>query len=179
MAPRLIQSVFAAFGDLYLYKLSKLIFNEHVAQWTVSLKLICVNMILVSWVNYRSYLVDGDLNKSFTVIFAVGELVHVFLHYTDSIKQLGDSFDCGWTLLLVYCNRVFQGNFSYFKAAGRQLPKSSFKKSGTTHSSLSLRHSANKCHNMVVCWSFGLHLYKIKMSISVSWGHSSRVRSHH
>ncbi|KAM0882865.1 hypothetical protein ACQ4PT_031980 [Festuca glaucescens] len=37
MAPRLLQSVFAAFGDLYLYKLSKLIFNEHVAQWAVSL----------------------------------------------------------------------------------------------------------------------------------------------
>jgi hypothetical protein len=38
MAPRLLQSVFAGFGDLYLYKLSKLIFNERVAQWTVSLK---------------------------------------------------------------------------------------------------------------------------------------------
>ena len=83
------------------------------------------------------------------------------------------------TLLLVNCNRVFQGNFTYFKAAGLPLPKSPFKKRGTTHSSLSLRHSANKCHNMVVCWSFGLHLYKIEMSISVSWGHSSRVRSHH
>lgn len=36
MAPRLLQSAFASFGDLYLYKLSKLIFNSQVAQWTVS-----------------------------------------------------------------------------------------------------------------------------------------------
>jgi GPI mannosyltransferase 3 len=37
MAPRLLQSVFAAVGDPYLYRLSKLIFNGQVAQWTVSL----------------------------------------------------------------------------------------------------------------------------------------------
>jgi hypothetical protein len=37
MAPRLLQAVFASFGHLYLYKLSKLIFNNHVAQWAVSL----------------------------------------------------------------------------------------------------------------------------------------------
>ncbi|KAF8677295.1 hypothetical protein HU200_046781 [Digitaria exilis] len=38
ITPRLLQSVFAAFGDLYVYKLSKSIFNVQVAQWTVSLK---------------------------------------------------------------------------------------------------------------------------------------------
>ncbi|KAF8772256.1 hypothetical protein HU200_005971 [Digitaria exilis] len=38
ITPRLLQSVFAAFGDLYVYKLSKRIFNVQVAQWTVSLK---------------------------------------------------------------------------------------------------------------------------------------------
>jgi GPI mannosyltransferase 3 len=37
MAPRLLESVFAAVGDLYLYRLSNLIFNGQVARWTVSL----------------------------------------------------------------------------------------------------------------------------------------------
>ncbi|XP_077232697.1 alg9-like mannosyltransferase family isoform X2 [Tasmannia lanceolata] len=34
-APRLLQSIFSSFGDLYLYKLSRLIFNERVAQWAL------------------------------------------------------------------------------------------------------------------------------------------------
>ncbi|XP_076914903.1 mannosyltransferase APTG1-like [Bidens hawaiensis] len=35
-APRLFQSVFSAFGDLYLFKLSHVLFDGHVAQWAVS-----------------------------------------------------------------------------------------------------------------------------------------------
>ncbi|XP_058082019.1 mannosyltransferase APTG1 [Magnolia sinica] len=34
-APRLLQSIFSSFGDLYLYKLSYLIFNERVARWAL------------------------------------------------------------------------------------------------------------------------------------------------
>ncbi|KAL3535287.1 hypothetical protein ACH5RR_003748 [Cinchona calisaya] len=34
-APRLLQSVFSAVGDLYLYKLSKSLFDEHVARWAL------------------------------------------------------------------------------------------------------------------------------------------------
>ncbi|XP_027069635.2 mannosyltransferase APTG1-like isoform X1 [Coffea arabica] len=34
-APRLLQSIFSAVGDLYLYKLSKILFGEHVARWAL------------------------------------------------------------------------------------------------------------------------------------------------
>ncbi|KAA8535457.1 hypothetical protein F0562_030460 [Nyssa sinensis] len=34
-APRLLQSVLSAIGDLYLYKLSQVMFGEHVAQWAL------------------------------------------------------------------------------------------------------------------------------------------------
>ncbi|KAG9441821.1 hypothetical protein H6P81_017675 [Aristolochia fimbriata] len=34
-APRLLQSIFSSVGDLYLYKLSCLIFNEHTAKWVL------------------------------------------------------------------------------------------------------------------------------------------------
>jgi phosphatidylinositol glycan class B len=35
-APRLLQSVFSAVGDVYLYKLSAVLFGESVAKWAVS-----------------------------------------------------------------------------------------------------------------------------------------------
>lgn len=35
-APRLLQSIFSAVGDLYLYKLSKILFGKNVARWAVS-----------------------------------------------------------------------------------------------------------------------------------------------
>lgn len=35
-APRMLQSILSAFGDLYFYKLSKVLFDDHVAQWAVS-----------------------------------------------------------------------------------------------------------------------------------------------
>lgn len=34
-APRLLQSIFSAVGDLYLYKLSRLLFGNHVAKWAL------------------------------------------------------------------------------------------------------------------------------------------------
>ncbi|XP_010935902.1 mannosyltransferase APTG1 isoform X2 [Elaeis guineensis] len=39
-APRLLQSLFSSFGDLYLYKLSKLLFDEHVARWAFFCQLV-------------------------------------------------------------------------------------------------------------------------------------------
>ncbi|CAI9108412.1 OLC1v1007995C1 [Oldenlandia corymbosa var. corymbosa] len=38
-APRLLQSIFSAFGDLYSYKLSKIVFGEYVAKWATVLTL--------------------------------------------------------------------------------------------------------------------------------------------
>ncbi|CAA7407566.1 unnamed protein product [Spirodela intermedia] len=40
-APRLLQSVFASFGDLFTYKLSYVLFNKHVAQWALFSQLTC------------------------------------------------------------------------------------------------------------------------------------------
>ncbi|KAK4853917.1 hypothetical protein QYF36_016428 [Acer negundo] len=34
-APRLLQAIFSAVGDLYLYKLSNSLFNDHVAKWAL------------------------------------------------------------------------------------------------------------------------------------------------
>lgn len=34
-APRMLQSILSAFGDLYFYKLSKVLFDDHVAQWAL------------------------------------------------------------------------------------------------------------------------------------------------
>jgi phosphatidylinositol glycan class B len=53
MAPRLLQSVFAAFGDLYLYKLSKCIFNVQVAQWTVSLNSYMYMIYMISFMSIK------------------------------------------------------------------------------------------------------------------------------
>ncbi|XP_034699487.1 GPI mannosyltransferase 3 isoform X1 [Vitis riparia] len=39
-APRLLQSMFCAVGDLYLYKLSNVLFDDHVAQWALFSQLV-------------------------------------------------------------------------------------------------------------------------------------------
>jgi hypothetical protein len=36
--PRLLQALFAAVGDYYLFKLAKLFWGENAARWTVSYK---------------------------------------------------------------------------------------------------------------------------------------------
>ena len=48
-APRLLQSIFASFGDLYLFKLSRLAFDERVARWTVSFSKIPYNESYGGW----------------------------------------------------------------------------------------------------------------------------------
>ncbi|KAM0952550.1 putative hexosyltransferase [Dioscorea sansibarensis] len=63
-APRVLQSVFASFADLYLYKLSRLIYDAHVARWT----LFCQ---LVNW--FMFYCITRTLVNSLeTVLTVVG-----------------------------------------------------------------------------------------------------------
>ncbi|XP_071677501.1 mannosyltransferase APTG1 [Lolium perenne] len=69
MAPRLLQSVFAAFGDLYLYKLSKLIFNEHVAQWALFSQ-------LVNW--FMFFCITRTLSNSLETVLTVAGLYYWF-----------------------------------------------------------------------------------------------------
>ncbi|KAM3259147.1 hypothetical protein ACQJBY_050751 [Aegilops geniculata] len=70
MAPRLLQSVFAAFGDLYLYKLSKLIFSEHVAQWTLFSQ-------LVNWSMF--FCITRTLSNSLETVLTVAGLYYWFI----------------------------------------------------------------------------------------------------
>ncbi|KQJ92856.1 hypothetical protein BRADI_3g01150v3 [Brachypodium distachyon] len=70
MAPRLLQSVFASFGDLYLYKLSKLIFNEHVAQWTLFSQ-------LVNW--FMFFCITRTLSNSLETVLTVAGLYYWFV----------------------------------------------------------------------------------------------------
>ncbi|XP_044955801.1 mannosyltransferase APTG1-like [Hordeum vulgare subsp. vulgare] len=70
MAPRLLQSVFAAFGDLYLYKLSKLIFNEHVAQWTLFSQ-------LVNW--FMFFCITRTLSNSLETVLTLAGLYYWFI----------------------------------------------------------------------------------------------------
>uniref|UniRef100_J3L8V6 Mannosyltransferase n=1 Tax=Oryza brachyantha TaxID=4533 RepID=J3L8V6_ORYBR len=69
MAPRLLQSVFASFGDLYLYKLSKLIFNNHVAQWALFSQ-------LVNW--FMFFCITRTLSNSMETVLTVAGLYYWF-----------------------------------------------------------------------------------------------------
>uniref|UniRef100_A0A0D9YL87 Mannosyltransferase n=1 Tax=Oryza glumipatula TaxID=40148 RepID=A0A0D9YL87_9ORYZ len=66
MAPRLLQAVFASFGDLYLYKLSKLIFNNHVAQWA-----------LVNW--FMLFCITRTLSNSMETVLTITGLYYWFV----------------------------------------------------------------------------------------------------
>uniref|UniRef100_A0A0E0MYF9 Mannosyltransferase n=1 Tax=Oryza rufipogon TaxID=4529 RepID=A0A0E0MYF9_ORYRU len=70
MAPRLLQSVFASFGDLYLYKLSKLIFNNHVAQWALFSQ-------LVNW--FMFFCITRTLSNSMETVLTVTGLYYWFV----------------------------------------------------------------------------------------------------
>ncbi|CAN6271138.1 unnamed protein product [Urochloa humidicola] len=69
MLPRLLQSVFAAFGDLYLYKLSKHIFNVQVAQWTLFSQ-------LVNW--FMFFCITRTLSNSLETVLTVAGLYYWF-----------------------------------------------------------------------------------------------------
>ncbi|AQK67788.1 Alg9-like mannosyltransferase family [Zea mays] len=96
MAPRLVQSLFAAFGDLYLYKLSKLIFNGQVAKWTMKSKccFILLDVIpvgaivlavttLLDWWMYGSWVIVPLNFLKFNLLSSGGDYygTHVFHWY--------------------------------------------------------------------------------------------------
>ncbi|PIA46103.1 hypothetical protein AQUCO_01600400v1, partial [Aquilegia coerulea] len=72
-APRLLQSIFSAVGDLYLYKFSREIFSERIAQWT----LFCH---LINWFTF--YCFTRTLSNSLeTVLTLIG------LYYWPSFRD--------------------------------------------------------------------------------------------
>ncbi|KAJ0984723.1 hypothetical protein J5N97_003079 [Dioscorea zingiberensis] len=76
-APRILQSVFASFADLYLYKLSCLIYDAHVARWT----LFCQ---FVNW--FMFYCITRTLVNSLETVLTVVGLFY-WLSFTWSTKK--------------------------------------------------------------------------------------------
>ncbi|KAJ3693913.1 hypothetical protein LUZ60_009393 [Juncus effusus] len=77
-APRILQSVFASFGDLYLYKLSKLIFNKNVANWT----LFCQ---MVNW--FMFFCITRTLSNSLETVLTTIGLFYWFYAISSSEKS--------------------------------------------------------------------------------------------
>ncbi|XP_076958345.1 mannosyltransferase APTG1-like [Bidens hawaiensis] len=66
-APRLFQSVFSAFGDLYLFKLSHVLFGGHVAQWALFAQ-------LTNW--FMFYCITRTLSNSLETVLTVISLCY-------------------------------------------------------------------------------------------------------
>ncbi|GAA0176355.1 glycosyltransferase [Lithospermum erythrorhizon] len=66
-APRVLQSVFAAVGDLYAYKLSHLLFGQHVSQWA----LFCQ---LTNW--FMFFCITRTLSNSLETVLTIMSLYH-------------------------------------------------------------------------------------------------------
>ncbi|WOL05414.1 GPI mannosyltransferase 3 isoform X1 [Canna indica] len=80
-APRLLQSLFASLGDLYMYKLSKLIFDEHVAKWA----LFCQ---LTNW--FMFFCITRTLSNSLETVLTVMGLFY-WLSSSGTSKQLSSA----------------------------------------------------------------------------------------
>ncbi|XP_020115189.1 GPI mannosyltransferase 3-like isoform X1 [Ananas comosus] len=77
-APRLLQAVFASVGDLYLFKLSKLVFNEHVARWALFSQ-------FVNW--FMFFCITRTLSNSLETVLTITGLFYWFSSITSS-KQV-------------------------------------------------------------------------------------------
>lgn len=66
-APRLLQSIISAFGDLYLYKFSQLLFGDHVAQWALFAQ-------LTNW--FMFYCIVRTLSNSLETVLTVVSLYY-------------------------------------------------------------------------------------------------------
>ncbi|XP_019453890.1 PREDICTED: GPI mannosyltransferase 3 isoform X1 [Lupinus angustifolius] len=66
-APRLLQSVFSAVGDLYLYKLSAVLFSHHVAKWALFSQ-------LTNW--FMFYCFSRTLSNSLETVLTVVSLYY-------------------------------------------------------------------------------------------------------
>ncbi|XP_076889169.1 mannosyltransferase APTG1-like [Bidens hawaiensis] len=66
-APRLFQSLFSAFGDLYLFKLSNVLYGSHVAQWALFAQ-------LTNW--FMFYCITRTLSNSLETVLTVISLYY-------------------------------------------------------------------------------------------------------
>ncbi|XP_024975535.1 GPI mannosyltransferase 3 isoform X1 [Cynara cardunculus var. scolymus] len=66
-APRLLQSIFSAFGDLYMFKLSHVLYGSHVAQWALFSQ-------LTNW--FMFYCITRTLSNSLETVLTVVSLYY-------------------------------------------------------------------------------------------------------
>lgn len=91
-APRLLQSVFSAVGDFYLYKLSAVLFGDSVAKWTVSYYFILFYFIVYS---------NKRFSDSLTLSQLFSQLSNWFMFYCFS-RTLSNSLETVLTLVSLY-----------------------------------------------------------------------------
>ncbi|KAK4431922.1 GPI mannosyltransferase 3 [Sesamum alatum] len=89
-APRLVQSVFAAVGDLYLYKFSQVLFGDNVATWALVAQ-------LTNW--FMFFCIPRTLSNSLETILTL-----VSLYYWPCLRRTSSgAVPCGsrkWALVL-------------------------------------------------------------------------------
>ncbi|KAK1265455.1 hypothetical protein QJS04_geneDACA011465 [Acorus gramineus] len=93
-APRLLQSFFSAFGDLYLYKLSCLIFNESVAQWALFSQ-------LANW--FMFFCITRTLSNSLETVLTTMGLFYWLCSKDDSNRSISNSRKLALSIAALTC----------------------------------------------------------------------------
>ncbi|GFP85497.1 GPI mannosyltransferase 3 [Phtheirospermum japonicum] len=85
-APRLLQSVFSAIGDLYLYKFSKVLFGDNVAIWALFAQ-------LTNW--FMFFCITRTLSNSLEAVITI-----VSLYYWPCLRSSSTTGSRKWALAL-------------------------------------------------------------------------------
>ena len=156
-APRLLQSVFSAVGDLYLYKLAAVLFGDSVAKWTVSYDSVYLSFFfffLLEWVCLMFEVLAALHSpilymkiENFTLSQLFSQLSNWFMFYCFS-RTLSNSLETVLTLVSLYfwpCMRP-SSNCSFVS-----------RKWGLAVAAVACAYPTNKCNHMAVClpaWAF-------------------------
>ncbi|KAK6127023.1 hypothetical protein DH2020_039239 [Rehmannia glutinosa] len=89
-APRLLQSIFSAIGDLYLYKLSEVLFGDNVAYWA-----------LTNW--FMFFCITRTLSNSLETVLTVVSLYYWPCLRSSSSAVPSDSRKCALAVAAVAC----------------------------------------------------------------------------
>ncbi|XP_021276661.1 GPI mannosyltransferase 3 isoform X2 [Herrania umbratica] len=93
-APRLLQSVFSAVGDLYLYKLSRVLFGDGVAKWALFSQ-------LANWFNFFCF--NRTLSNSLETVLTLVGLYYWPCMRSSSNKVPSDSRKWGLAVAALAC----------------------------------------------------------------------------
>ncbi|KAK6235957.1 hypothetical protein SCA6_011294 [Theobroma cacao] len=93
-APRLLQSIFSAVGDLYLYKLSRVLFGDGVAKWALFSQ-------LANWFNFFCF--NRTLSNSLETVLTLVGLYYWPCMRSSSNKVPSDSRKWGLAVAALAC----------------------------------------------------------------------------